>query len=102
MNRPARVSVAVALVALGLIGTAGASKPQPDRFDLVSMARYYHCNIVGTPGLDYFHGNRTRGWIIGGARKGYFIIDPALVGWEPHGRDWIKAVCQFGPKKGTS
>lgn len=88
------LAATIAAAALGA-GTATAAPPQPDRMSLTSMARHYHCNIVATPGPDWFHGKTVRGWIIGNQWKGYFHIDPALVGWEPHGDGWIKAVCQF-------
>ena len=94
-TRIAALLTAALAVTTASISTADAARPQPQRGSLDSMARYYHCNIVTTPGTDYFHGKIVRGWLIGEPRKGYFHIDPRLVGWEPHGHDWIKAACQF-------
>lgn len=98
MNTHTRIAIlftAVLTTSMLAVGTANAARPQPDRMSLDSMARYYHCNIVATPGPDYFHGKIVRGWLIGNQWKGYFHIDPALVGWEPPYDGWIKAACQF-------
>lgn len=89
------VAFLTAVVPVTWADTAQAARPQPQRGSLDAMARFYHCDIVATPGPDYFHGKVVRGWLIGEPQKGYFHIDPALVGWEPHGRDWVKAACQF-------
>lgn len=95
------VAVAVGLSMMAATGTASAARPQPDRTSIVSMARYNHCDILATPGPDWFRGHIVRGWIIGVERKAYFVIAPASVGWEgpvgPRGRMFVKAVCQFGP-----
>ena len=72
-----------------------SARPRPDDTRIVSMARYYHCNIVATPGPDWFHGHTVRGWIIGVEGKRYFHAHPSFWGWEPRGPDFIKAVCQL-------
>lgn len=93
--RRAALAAIVAALAITTAGNADAARRQPDWTSLDSMARYYHCDIVATPGPDWFHGNKIRGWIIGVEGKGYFHAHPSFWGWEPRGHDWIKAVCQF-------
>src|SRR5262245_66311123 len=89
--------VAAFITATPILWTASpaqAAPPQPDRMSITSMARHWHCDILATPGSDWFHGRPPgHGLLVGNRWKGYFHLSWQQVGWEPPRT--IVAVCQF-------